>query len=495
MRPPLLNALLFAALLSACEHSDSLPLNPKTPPVAQSHGASSSLVANELALDRRHLQGDDPNSLFKSIPVCPGNSVLDFNGKAFLCQPTNMVGRSFAAPSSELWSVHLDGVKGNDTNDGGSHAKAVKTVERAWGLVLAGLQNSDRFAQYKRVILVVWPGSTYFTDYKNTPADKIPFYLKTANLTKPLSILGQSNPEGERPVFDGSKETNPTLHSIWLTVNTGIDSYGKDTNLSISGLQVQNYGIAVLLSGDRQNRDSGFNAYTTIFNNVFSHIGWEHSTAAIDLFNSRKNRIFSNKFQHIRTNPKLTLPGHSDECGGLHAIYAAHFSSDNLIYHNTFDDACGSVIKFRDRSNNNLVRENTFSNLASDMGANVPAIEEWFCDREAAKNVCTKGAIAKRDAQGNMLSPLQIIGYRDGQGECPSTNNVIFHNVMVGGPLVITIAGGTQYFADEAGQKGRNAVSRAWCAVEDYYYNDAKTKMPRLLDLSGPHVLGYYGSP
>lgn len=57
-------------------------------------------------------------------------------------------------------------------------------------------------------------------------------------------------------------------------------------------------------------------------------------------------------------------------CANLHAIYLAHHASDNVIDDNDFENTCGSPIRIRDSSNNNIASNNTFRQ------ANYPAIFE-----------------------------------------------------------------------------------------------------------------------
>ena len=46
----------------------------------------------------------------------------------------------------------------------------------------------------------------------------------------------------------------------------------------------------------------------------------------------------------------------------IHGVYMAYGSSNNRIYNNTFSYVKPDPIRFRDRSNNNRVAQNTFTN-------------------------------------------------------------------------------------------------------------------------------------
>ena len=83
----------------------------------------------------------------------------------------------------------------------------------------------------------------------------------------------------------------------------------------------------------------------------------------------------------------------------LHALYVAHGSTENVIEENLFENSCGDAVRFRDRSDNNLVRNNRFV----DAWSRSP-VSDWFCN-PAQRSNCTKEA-----------------------GECPSMNNVVEKN-------------------------------------------------------------------
>lgn len=194
--------------------------------------------------------------------------------------------------------------------------------------------------------------------------------------------------------------------------------------MTIQGLQIRNYFTAISLEGNRDDPELS-NSGTVIRRNIFKNIGSisvddfeKNSTSAISLVNSKNNLIENNYFRSIRNKRS---------CGGLHSIYAAHFSSGNRILNNTFDDVCGSAIKLRDRSGDNVIQSNRFSRLE-----NVPAIEEWFCDMTARKD-CTKKL-----------------------GECPSTGNLQQGNFISSSgssPLVLILG---------------NRVPRPWCTQDDF---------------------------
>ena len=232
-----------------------------------------------------------------------------------------------------------------------------------------------------------------------------------------LTILGKASEPKDFPSFvgDGSQST-------WFTLKA---SNGKRTGLTIQAIEVRDFYTAISLEGNRD-VPGAFNAGTTIRRNIFRNIGsisandGGTSTAAIRFVNSKENLVESNFFRGIRNK-------RDKDCGGLHSIYVAHFSSGNRIVDNTFEDACGSVVKLRDRSNDNVIESNRFRGIQ-----NAPAIEEWFCDAGARKD-CTKKL-----------------------GECPSTGNAERANDLSGSP-------GTEKIS-VVGER----VKRGWCSAEDF---------------------------
>jgi hypothetical protein len=203
-------------------------------------------------------------------------------------------------------------------------------------------------------------------------------------------IITSDNPSAGRPKFDGDGKGG-----TWFTLR---NSSGKPTNIRIVGLEITNYHTAITLNGilDSKNASNGGNE---IRNNVFNNIGQiaqpasKPSTAAIRLVNSDNNLITQNTFINIRNVEK---------CGLLHAIYVAHDSTGNTISKNTFQNSCGDAVRFRDRSNNNSVVNNTFI----DSWDKNP-VSDWFCD-STKRNDCTKIS-----------------------GECPSINNILEANRVV----------------------------------------------------------------
>ena len=298
---------------------------------------------------------------------------------------------------------------GRDSNDGTSISRAVATISHAVELAVL-----DHASSNEPVRVVVLPGT-----YKGQSV-----VIDGGLLKGSLTIIGQSKNPVDFPVFAGNGNDQ-----TWLTLKS---SNGRLTGLTIQALQIRDYFTAISLEGNRD-VPHAYNSGTTIRRNIFRNIGSiasthgdTGSTAAVRFVNSRDNLVELNQFHTIR-NKKA--------CGGLHALYLAHFSSGNRIINNSFDDACGSVVKLRDRSNDNIIENNRFTNIEK-----APAVEEWFCDMNARKD-CTKKL-----------------------GECPSTGNVQRENSLSSSAQseMISIVG--------------NREQRAWCSANDFTRERVNTR-------------------
>ncbi len=313
------------------------------------------------------------------------------------------IGLASLLVASASWAANIYiATNGNDAEDGRSDGHPVATLGRALDLAMAHKQYGS---EPMRVLI---KSGTY-------RGQKV--VIDGSRLKGELSIIGEASDPKDFPIFvgDGSQST-------WLSLK-GRD--GKRTGLTIQSIQIRDYFTAISLEGNRD-APSAFNAGTTIRRNVFRNIGsiaaYEggKSTAAIRFVNSKNNLVESNFFHGIRNK-------RDKDCGALHSLYLAHFSSGNRIVDNTFEDACGSVVKLRDRSNDNVIESNRFRRIYK-----APAIEEWFCDGGERKD-CTKKL-----------------------GECPSTGNAERGNDLSGSPSTekISVLG--------------ESIPRAWCTSDDF---------------------------
>jgi len=176
----------------------------------------------------------------------------------------------------------------------------------------------------------------------------------------PLSIQGASTLD--KPIFDGAGTAK-----TFLTVR-----YSQEpTNVTVKNLFITNYlTSAIQLRGASPARNLGA-AGSLIESNVFDRIGskWvfngDAAYAALSLWMTHNNVVRGNVFNRVADYDPLSV--------GLHAIYAAHWSTDNEISGNTFSNiAAGDVVKFRNRSNYNKVLNNAFVN-----NRNWSAVYNW----------------------------------------------------------------------------------------------------------------------
>lgn len=275
---------------------------------------------------------------------------------------------SLPAFAAEL-AVHV-APDGNDRAKGASEAEAVATLQRA--LKLAESADDAGLTQVR----IVLKAGTYKAQSATTRGHKDGV---------PITITSGS---GGRAVFDGDGQGG-----TWLTLKPR--GGGQPSNLKLAGLDVTNYETAIDVDGNR-NKPEVWAGGLEIRDNRFSKIGdiarvgAPPSTAAIRLVNSDQNVIANNLFTNIRNEKNCPL---------LHALYVAHGSTDNLIEGNTFEDSCGDAVRFRDRSDNNVVRRNSFT----DAWSRSP-VSDWFCNPKQRSN-CTKE-----------------------EGECPSMNLLVEDN-------------------------------------------------------------------
>lgn len=263
---------------------------------------------------------------------------------------------------------------GNDQDSGQSAKQAVKSLQAALD---KAMQSAGKAAT--EVAVRVLPG----TYSGQSAVIKMP-------AGKALRIEISRADDGTRPTFDGQGQ-----ESTWLVAD-GVN--WRDGELKIFGLEVRNYSTAISLNGSRDVADTNV-GNVTIRNNVFQSIGQlaasqaTPSTAAVRLVNADRVSLINNKFIEIRNRQR---------CGLIHAIYIAHGSSDNVIVDNTFENACGDAIRFRDASGNNRVEGNTFI----DAWADAP-ISDWYCDSSGRAD-CTKKT-PECPSIGNQLSGNKIV--------------------------------------------------------------------------------------
>jgi hypothetical protein len=228
-----------------------------------------------------------------------------------------------------------------------------------------------------------------------------------------ISFVGEGSGTSSIPLFDNCiVDSDPTTctHNVWFKLRTSAtQNGGHESNLVFDHLKITHYGEAIWLSGDRSDSWNGWNGGNVIKNCVFAYDGNAYapslpeSWATIRLYNSRRNYIANNLFEHIWTTP------YSNNVY-LHALYIASYASNNVISGNMFWDVGGDTIRFRDASNYNQVTGSTFWKTGEDA-----PITSWFC-HPYSRTGCGK-AIPECPSTGNVASS----NYYTGGDKCPSS--------------------------------------------------------------------------
>ncbi|KAI1361946.1 pectin lyase fold/virulence factor [Xylaria arbuscula] len=260
---------------------------------------------------------------------------------------------------------------GNDKNDGSSATVPLKTLKGVLNQLKADTpQDAVDIVVAEGTYLsqtVVW---TYFT------GEPITFSPPAGAKTK--------------PIFDG-ESTGLT----WFTMNDSPDA-DTPTNLHFIGLKVTNYWLGLDLG---RNKAPG-NSENEVRNMLFERVGASYTQnlpnakgyAALRMQLSSNNNITGNRFHGVKNSGSADSDGdgvNEDLTGYIHAIYAAHNSSNNVISDNEFNQVTGDAVRTRDGSNNNLIEGNTFiaagkyspySDWIADTGDECPSYGNRFVD-------------------------------------------------------------------------------------------------------------------
>ncbi|KAI0515472.1 pectin lyase fold/virulence factor [Xylaria bambusicola] len=225
---------------------------------------------------------------------------------------------------------------GSDKNTGTSATKALKS--------LLGVLDQVKADKPKDAVKIVVAEGTYLSqtvawNYFNG---------------KPITF---SPPAGAKtkPVFDG-EGTGLT----WFTMYDSTDA-AKPTNLHFIGLKVTNYWLGLDLG---RNKEPG-NSQNEVRSMLFERVGAFYTKglpqpkgyAALRMQRSSNNIIADNRFHGVKNSANA---GGMDLTSYIHAIYAAHNSTDNVISDNEFNQVTGDAVRTRDGSNNNLIEGNLF---------------------------------------------------------------------------------------------------------------------------------------
>lgn len=234
---------------------------------------------------------------------------------------------------------------------------------------------------------------------------------KYYNATYSTKIVGY--PESSYAEFQASDD-NPPYEPFFKFVA----SNGERTNIIFERIIVSNYvSRAINISGDRENRVSGWNGNNAVLDCKFLGIGNARMQdrpmvySAIGFSNSRDNTIEECEFIDIENSNSGGYPQDSistmsssisTEDLPIIGIYLAHNSYNNIITDNSFNNIKGDCIRIRDYSNNNIIVNNYFYKSGWKAICTM-----WYCNRRFQK--CTKM-----------------------KSECPSYENVFQDNIVLG---------------------------------------------------------------
>ncbi len=193
----------------------------------------------------------------------------------------------------------------------------------------------------------------------------------------PLAIAAA---KGERPVFDGNGRGR-----TWLVLKSPT---GKPTRVTIEGLEVTNYVTAISFNGDRASEGS---------------LQLRERCARQRVSQDRSDCLpFGQAVDcgdppgQLKTESNFPEPvcRHSQyhAVQPLHAIYMAHYSSNNLIERNTFERGCGATVKTRDASNDNMIRNNRFIEQRDTL------FVDSYCNKDVRDDCTKRPASARRGA-------------------------------------------------------------------------------------------------
>lgn len=273
-----------------------------------------------------------------------------------------------AASQASALTLYVNPAKGNDAAACGK-ADPCKTLRGAHNLLVSARPNEN-------VTISVAKGTF------NYPAG---FVWKYTRLPYTIRITGAGITS---TVLDGKGAPG-----TWLTIATPLS---KAANITVANMTIRNYGTAITAQGVRTSEKSGWISGVVIDRMSFSRIGGKYTTtkadtyAAVRFVNARKSIIKNSKFTNIENAKRGEL---------MHAVYLAHYSSDNRVTSNSISVVSGDPLRTRDSSS-----RNTFSSNRLVKTGVAAHYSDWYC---TGGPECTKGS-----------------------RECPSANNVFKDNAL-----------------------------------------------------------------
>lgn len=290
-----------------------------------------------------------------------------------------------AAFAAETVTVYVS-PDGDSDNDGSSPDQAVPSLNDAQR-VLADGPEADA--------TVLVRGGTYYQPeevrWKYAPEDTM--------------VTIKPEPDSGTPVFTGRTDADDTTgaDSYWM-----IDSAPR-TRLALAGLTVRDYTVGgVFLRGDN---DDDQVTDTTVTGMTFTHLGTKYGDGDNGYATVHLNRASGSTI----TGNHLVDLENTTHGGNMHGVYLALHSSHNTVRDNEFDTISGDAVRSSNRSDDNLVDDNTFTRTGIDA-----MFSDWRFDRDEGFDECSSDSVFSNNTYGDGYSDdrLPAIDWDDKEPAC-----------------------------------------------------------------------------
>jgi hypothetical protein len=335
-----------------------------------------------------------------------------------------------AAAGPPVFTVYM-AASGSDDNTGTSADSPVYSLHRVQDVLVAAKPQTDVEVRIAQGVYSLRP----FQDWRfYIPGHTISFMPADYQYGDGINDIAG------RPIFRNRVTDTGLLPGYWLQLRLPSDPADPLYNGGTSGLrfyylQIEHYsagGISIYGNSERTSvvtdpaglssagltvqGSAGLNG-NTVFGMEFNEVGSKYGTSsngcglthgygAVLLADSSNNTVDNNHFIHVENNKG---PDCAADTNLIHGLYIAGFSSGNEVKGNEFTHVSGAPVKLRDRSNNNTVESNTFTD-SGDHGY----YYEQFCATD-----CGVAHVRECASYGNRFAYNTLVsGY---QGRKPPT--------------------------------------------------------------------------
>ena len=304
-----------------------------------------------------------------------------FGGGSTLTAAATQVGAA-ARPGNVTIYLAPTSQGGKDSNTGLTSSSPILTLAHAQQLLTGLNPTGDVTIRIKQ--------GTYVAN-----AITWSFYVPGHTVSfMPANYSGGGRPPGGDPVFADPTSNGTHVGQTWFTaVLPAAPSPlhdGGNTGLRFYYLDIEDYTQGISFNGQAGHSWHNSTFYTQPSTGVngndvsgmtFHDIGDSFAPSqtgygAILFIDSSDDAIANNTFDDIYNS------GDTDQ---LHALYITHFSSNNNVDKNLFENTNGEAVKVRDRSNDNDIFSNTFKATGG-----VSAYLDDFCDQQCVNTASPK---------------------------------------------------------------------------------------------------------